>query len=452
MSLARARRWAIFMPLALSLAFAQPALASGKGKQAAPPPAPVHVQTFQEQLAARAGGEIGSFYAYRDQPLWTHADGSLDPAAFELLKLIQTADEDGLDPATLHAAALAQAINAAQTNATPDARATAEVMLSQAFAAYVASLRSDSPEGMKYEAKTLAPQQIGAYYTLTEAAKAPSLAEYVHDMRWMHPLYAPLRQAVMADAALTPDNRLTAVRNLERIRQIPAQPNGRHIIIDSAKARLWMYDGDKAVDSMRVVVGKPEKQTPAYAGYIRSAYLNPYWNVPPDMVRSIIAKNVLNQGMGYLKRQGYEVTTAYGAEGVPIDPLTIDWAAVQRGDVKIFVRQKPGPRNSMGTMKYEFPNPYGIYLHDTPEKETLEGASRQESAGCIRLEDAKRLGSWLMEGDIQKLGNAPEQKIELPKPVPVYITYLTAHVGDGGQIAFGPDPYSRDGVALATAN
>jgi len=449
MSLARARRLALWMPLALSLAFPQAALA--KKKPVAPPPV-VHVQTFQEQLASRAGGQIASFYANRAAPLWTHADGSLDPAALELVKLVQTADEDGLDPAALHAAELTQAVNAVQSNPTPEARLNAEVLLSQAFAAYVGALRNDSPEGMEYEAKTLAPQQIGAYYTLSEAAKAPSLAEYVHEMRWMHPLYAPLRQAMMANAALSPADKLAATRNLERIRQIPDQRNGRHIIVDAAHARLWMYEGDKAVDSMRVVVGKPQKQTPAYAGYIRSAYLNPYWNVPPDMVRSIIARNVLNQGMGYLKRQGYEVTTAYGAEGDPIDPLTIDWAAVQRGDDKIFVRQKPGPRNSMGTMKYEFPNPHGIYLHDTPEKETLEAAGRQESAGCIRLEDAKRLGSWLMEGDIQKLGDAPEQKIELPQPVPMYITYLTAQVGDDGQIAFGPDPYSRDGVALATAN
>ena len=141
MSLATARRSAIFVPLALSLAFAQPALAR-KAQQVAPPP-PVHVQTFQEQLASRAGGEVGTFYAYRNGPLWTHADGSLDPAAFELLKLIQTADEDGLDPSTLHAAALAQAINAAQTNATPDAKADADVV--DLMAALVESLKKRRP-------------------------------------------------------------------------------------------------------------------------------------------------------------------------------------------------------------------------------------------------------------------------------------------------------------------
>lgn len=439
MSLPR-RRSVLLLPLALALAVSQPAHAVDGA--AAP--------DFKAQLVKLSSGQLASFYAYGTGPLWIDANGTLDPAAMALFQLIETADQDGLDPAAFNAAQLAQAMNQAQTNPTPATLADAEVQLSRAFAAYVAALEQDSSETMQYEAATLRPRTLGAYYTLSQAAKAPSLVDYINNMGWMHPLYAPLRHALMANRDITPADRQLAIKNLERIRQIPDQPRGRHIIIDSANATLWMYDGDKAVDSMKVVVGKPEKQTPAYAGYIRSAFLNPYWNVPPDMVRSIIARNVLNQGMGYLKRQGYEVISEYSNDAEVIDPHTIDWPAVQRGELKVLVRQRPGPRNSMGTMKYEFPNPYGIYLHDTPEKETLEGSSRQQSAGCIRLEDAKRLGSWLMQGDIEAVSDAPEQRIDLPQPVPVYVTYLTAHVNDGGQLAFGPDPYSRDHQALAT--
>ena len=440
MSLARAfRRARFFGPcFALGLALAQPAFAADGAL----------APETRAQLVALANGEVQSFYAYGPGALWTHADGSLDPAAGELVSLVETAGEDGLSPASLHAAELADAVNQAQADRTPQALANAEVLLSRAFVAYVTALRHADGTAMKYEAGQLEPHPYGGYQTLSEAAKAPSLADYIRDMAWMHPLYAPLRRALMEDTAISPEDRQLAIRNLERIRNIPAQPNGRHILIDAANARLWMYDGNKAVDSMKVVVGKPEKQTPAYAGYIRSAFLNPYWNVPADMVRSIIARNVLNQGMAYLKRQGYEVISKYGDDADVIDPHTVDWPAVQRGELKIFVRQLPGPRNSMGAMKFEFPNPYGVYLHDTPERDTLAGDSRQLSAGCIRLEDAKRLGSWLMEGDIHKLGNAPEQRIELPQPVPLYITYLTARV-DNGQLAFGPDPYGRDGKALA---
>lgn len=440
MSLARAsQRGRLLLPC-LALAFAFPQPVSAADSAAAP--------DLKAQLVAKSGGELGTFYAYGTGPLWIAPNGTLDPAAVELVRLVETADEDGLDPAALNARQLAQAVQQAEANPTPDALANAELLLSRTFATYVAALRSDSSETMTYEAATLRPERGGAYLTLSEAAKAPSLLEYVRDMRWMHPLYAPLRHAVMNDPGLSPADRQLAVVNLERIRQIPPQPRGRHILIDSANATLWMYDGDRAIDSMKVVVGKPEKQTPAYAGYIRSAFLNPYWNVPADMVRSIIARNVLSQGMGYLKRQGYEVVSDYSTDATVIDPHSIDWPAVRRGDLQIRVRQRPGPANSMGTVKYEFPNPYGIYLHDSPEKDVLEGNNRQQSAGCIRLEDAKRLGAWLMEGDLEAPSGAPEQRIELPQPVPVYVTYLTAHVKDGA-VALGPDPYARDGVTLA---
>jgi murein L,D-transpeptidase YcbB/YkuD len=443
MSLARAsRRTRLLLPfLALSIVAAPAAHAAS----ALSP-------ELKADLVARSTGQISSFYAYGTGALWIDADGSLDPAAGELLQLIETADQDGLDPTALHARELAAAVAQAQADRTPAALANAEAMLSQTFAAYVAALRNESGAAMKYESLQLAPQKLGDYYTLARAAEAPSLADYIRDMGWMHPLYAPLRHALMTAQGLSPQDRQLVLTNLERIRQIPAQPKGRHIIIDSAGATLWMYDGDKVVDSMKVIVGKPEKgkQTPAYAGYIRNAFLNPYWNVPPDFVSSLIARNVLSQGMGYLRRQGYEVLADWDATEL-LDPLKVDWAAVRRGDKMVHVRQRPGPANSMGTIKFEFPNPYGIYLHDTPEKDLLDKDNRQLSAGCIRLEDAKRLGSWLMKGDIEAVSKAPEQKIELPQPVPVYVTYLTAHV-DGGRLSLSADPYARDSTTLASSN
>lgn len=439
MSLARARRSVIFLPVALSLALSQPALAAG----------PVAAPDLKTQLVAGAQGELKTFYAYRDTPLWTHADGSLDPAAGELVRLIETADEDGLSPAALDAAGLAQAVTQAQTNPSPAATATAELMLSRAFAAYVTALRQPVGDAMVYEAPTLRPQQTGVYQTLTEAAKAPSLAEYVHDMRWMHPLYAPLRRALLDGSAISASERQVAVTNLERIRQIPAQPRGRYILLDAAAATLWMYDNGQAVDSMRVIVGKAATQTPSYAGYVRYAIVNPYWNVPDNLLRSLIAKNVLAKGTPYLKRQGYEVASSWDDDATVVDPHTIDWHAVQRGDLNIHVRQLPGPINSMGKVKYEFPNVYGIYLHDTPERDLLDKDVRQLSNGCIRLEDAKRLGTWLMNRDVEKTSEAPEQKVDLPQPVPIYITYLTAHP-EGDRVAVGADPYARDRPALAS--
>jgi murein L,D-transpeptidase YcbB/YkuD len=116
----------------------------------------------------------------------------------------------------------------------------------------------------------------------------------------------------------------------------------------------------------------------------------------------------------------------------------------------VHVRQKPGPRNSMGTIKYEFPNPYGIYLHDTPLKQLFAKDKRTLSLGCIRLEDAARLGRWLLQGPIPTdLADSPEQHRQLPRGVPIYVTYLTAQA-DGGQLTFAKDVYGLDAVPAGT--
>ena len=193
---------------------------------------------------------------------------------------------------------------------------------------------------------------------------------------------------------------------------------------------------------MRVVVGKPESPTPAMAGFIRYAIVNPYWNVPPDLVQKSIAPKFLKGGMKYWTRERYEVFSGLGDDETPLDPKTIDWKAIAAGAPPPYVRQKPGGPNFMGKVKYEFPNAQGIYLHDTPERPLLKLADRQLSNGCVRLEDADRLGRWLLGKPLPKSAS-PEQRVDLPTLVPVYITYLTAFPGQTG-IAFRSDVYGRD--------
>jgi murein L,D-transpeptidase YcbB/YkuD len=179
------------------------------------------------------------------------------------------------------------------------------------------------------------------------------------------------------------------------------------------------------------------------AGYIRHAILNPYWNVPQDLVREKIARNVLRSGPGYLKAARYEVLSDWTEEATTIDPATVDWKQVAAGNQEVRVRQLPSSTNAMGRVKYEFPNKLGIYLHDTPDKDLMLKSERQFSSGCIRLEDAQRLGAWLLRSPLPEGAGTAESKVALPEPVPVYVTYLTAFPSNG-QIALGPDPYRRD--------
>jgi L,D-transpeptidase YcbB len=405
--------------------------------------APLDAAPWQDELVKLAQSEYASFYAYRSGPLWVGNDGTLKAAAGSLLDLIRTAHFDGLDPAALGYHELDAAVKTLDRDKSPAARARAELALSRSFVTYVRSLRDTRGNGMMYEHDLLRPFEPNVYTALEDAANSGSLQEYVSGLRWMHPLYGQLRQAVTAGAGTDAATAQVARANLERLRALPASPGERYVLIDAASARLWMYEGGQPVDSMKVVVGTAETPTPIMAGYIRYAVFNPYWNVPPELLRKNIAPRARAQGQAYLKRGGYQVVSEWAADAEVLPSTGIDWRAVETGQLDIKMRQLPGGANAMGTVKYEFPNPEGIFLHDTPDKALMLKDVRQLSNGCIRLEDAARFGRWLLQGALPPVSSRPEQKTDLAAPVPIYVTYITAQPGASG-LALRPDPYNHD--------
>jgi murein L,D-transpeptidase YcbB/YkuD len=296
---------------------------------------------------------------------------------------------------------------------------------------------------MNYAYPVLAPQGSRADQILLTAAAAPSLSAYLTAVSSVNPIYSGLRDTAWAQAQatgnFTPDPRLLA--NLDRVRSIPA--TGRYILVDSGSQILTMFEGGRPVDSMKIVVGKPELPTPLIASIMHYIVFNPYWNVPDHLVRKVTAPNVLKQGDAYLKRQGYQVMADWTV-GSDVVPWTqVDWKAVEAGKVHIRVRQRPGPANSMGKLKFPFPSGQDIYLHDSPEREYFDRSQRSLSNGCVRLEDARRLGRWLLGQDPVAPGGDAEIQVQLPQGVPVYLTYITAQV-QNGQLAYLPDPYGWD--------
>jgi murein L,D-transpeptidase YcbB/YkuD len=215
----------------------------------------------------------------------------------------------------------------------------------------------------------------------------------------------------------------------------PAYPaRGRYVLVDAASARLFMVEDGEVRDSMRVIVGKPATQTPMIASRIYYATLNPYWNVPADLAQRLIAPRVLAQGIKYITAHNYEVLDGFGDDAQKMSPAKVDWKAVAAGTVKVRLRQRPGPANSMGRVKFWFPNSSGVFLHDSPEKELFTQDQRQLSNGCIRLEDAPRLARWLMGRDPTADSDAPEQTVLLPQAMPIYVTYLN-NAADPGAVA-----------------
>ena len=235
--------------------------------------------------------------------------------------------------------------------------------------------------------------------------------------------------------------------NVERAYRLPpTRTFDRYVVVDSGAAEARLFDRDRAVDEMRVVVGSPKTKTPMMAVLMRSAKVNPYWNVPPELIQSLTAKRVKEQGVSYLKNFHYEVLSDWSGNGTVLDPKSVNWKQVAQGKSGILVRQLPGPWNSMGEMKFEMPNDYGIYLHDTPHKELFAENKRWLSNGCVRLQDYRRFATWVF-GDVPQAGSPREQRFELPRPVPIYLTYLTVEATPNG-VMFRPDPYGLDALAM----
>jgi len=395
-----------------------------------------------------ADPSVDAFYAARQSaPVWLGAgqDGS---AARNLIAILKRAQIEGLSEGP-EIAAQAEAAMARANTGDRTALLEADSLLSTGWVHYVQMLQRPAP-GMTYAENGIAPRARSPQEILKLASAAPSLDAHVRAVADVNPLYSSIRDAAFAQFQATgvrPDPRVLA--SLEQTRVFPAK--GRYVVVDAASARLMMVQDGQTVDSMKVIVGKsdPTTQTPMLASVIHYATLNPYWHVTPDLVRLLIAKNVLDQGANYLKVRGYQVMSADGS-GQILDPATVDWHAVADGSQQVKVRQLPGPANSMGRIKIGFANASDIYLHDTPNKDLFAQDDRTLSHGCIRLEDAQRLGRWLMGRDPTTASSAPEQNVLLPGPVPIYLTYLTARV-DGGQLSFADDPYGRNSSALVAS-
>lgn len=420
------------------------------------PPAPAisaDEQAAQSIYAASSDG-VAAFYAYRhNAPFWLSRAGVANPAVPQMLAILKRAQFDGFADGPALAAQAEVAIAAAQDGNAVKV-ASAERLLSSTWVRYVQAMKAPA-RGIEYAVPYLAPQTVRGENVLFDAARASSLEQYLKAASEPNPLYVQLRDAIMnqVKGGAPLDRRMLG--SLDRARILPA--TGRFVLVDSAAQRLFMIEDGQIRDSMKVVVGMtedkvtkkatPELYTPMIVSMISYATFNPYWHVPPHLVPNI-AKGVVATGVKALKPNRYQVVDAYVEHPNVLDPTQVNWKAVAAGTQKVAIRQLPGPANSMGVLKFQFPNINGIYLHDTPHREYFKESLRTLSNGCIRLEDAKRLGRWLMGRDPVPPSPEPEQNVLLPQSVPVYVSYFTAWA-ENSQLVLRPDFYGRDSDGIA---
>ena len=392
------------------------------------------------QPGSNAAAEVSSFYLrYPTTRIW-FKNGAEDPAIDRLVAILERSPFDGLD----NGLALASAVQVARTQARtgdPAAIDAAEKALSLAWVQYVQLLKKPTP-GMLYEVPYLAPKNSRGDQILLTATAAPSLAAHLNEASNPNVIYTELRDtayaAAKASGITTPDPRLLA--NLQRLRSIPNK--GRFMVVDSGNQTLTLFENGKPFDRMKVVSGKAEYPTPLIASIMYYIVYNPYWNAPEHLVQKI-AQNYLTMGSKYLDSRGYQVMSDWTTTASVVPNSEVDWKGVAKGTAKIRIRQKPSGDNSMGDLKFPFPNGQDIFLHDTPMREYFARSSRTLSNGCVRLEDAKRLGRWLLGTEPVAPNGDAEIQVQLPRGVPIYLTYVTAQVHNG-QIAYLADPYGWD--------
>lgn len=419
--------------------FASAAAVVTPGATAAATQASAPMASAQAMSLPTAGSVAAIYNQYKMKPIWFR-NGAPTAAATQLVQILNRSTVDGLGSGPQLAAQIHSAIQAASGN--PAGVDAAEQLMSSAWVLYVQTIKRPT-NGMIYAYDVLKPQGTRTDQILLGAASAPSLEAHISSVAAVNPIYASIRDAewqrMQASGTLAPDPRILA--NLDRVRSIPSK--GRFILVDSGTQRMFMYENGVPVDSMKVIVGSPDMPTPLIASVMYYVTFNPQWNAPSHLVRGPIAKKTLAGGQKYFNSMGYEVMADWTVNSAVLPFESVDWKAVAAGKITPRIRQKPGKDNFMGLLKFTFPNSQDIYLHDTPAKERFKDANLAQSNGCVRLEDAPRFARWLLGREPVAPGTDPEIPVQMPRGVPIYLTYITAQPADG-QITYAKDVYGWD--------
>jgi L,D-transpeptidase YcbB len=245
--------------------------------------------------------------------------------------------------------------------------------------------------------------------------------------------------------------------NMERWRWLPNDLGRFYVTVNVPEFTLRVMEDGKPAFTTRVVVGKPDKQTPIFSNEMREIVFNPYWNVPNSIKMEELLPSIRGGGDFFFGGGGWD-TSVFARNGLrvalgtrEVDPSMLDWNRIDIRSLNIY--QPPGPDNVLGTIKFLFPNKHDVYMHDTTQKNLFAKTVRAESHGCMRVQNPDQLATTLLNKDqgwtAQKVASAIEsgaedQHVGLKQKIPVYITYFTLKVNDDGSFTTYSDIYGHD--------
>lgn len=243
------------------------------------------------------------------------------------------------------------------------------------------------------------------------------------------------------------------VLNLERRRWMPDRLASRYIHVNLADFHLRLIDKGDVSFETPVVIGSLYNKTPVFSADMTHLVINPYWNVPPRIaVQELLPK--AERDPDYLRSNGFDLFEDWSPDADLVDLASIPWQDFEPDTFPYKLRQRPGPANALGRVKFMLPNEYDIYLHDTPDRDHFSAAERSFSHGCVRVADPEALASAILEGQpgwnldeiTSAIGSGERKRVDLDQALPVQITYLTAWVDDDNRVHFRNDVYGRDQI------
>jgi murein L,D-transpeptidase YcbB/YkuD len=289
----------------------------------------------------------------------------------------------------------------------------------------------------------------GEFASVVTSATIDALTRFQRNMGL--PETGKMDQATLRELNVPATQRLATIQaNISRLEAYGQNLGDRYLVVNVPGQVIEAVNGGRVYSRHRAIVGRPERPTPVVMAALSDVNFNPYWNAPPSIIeRDIIPK--LRSGTQVLQDMDIKVFQGFG--GPEIDPSTVDWKTAIADDYHF--RQEPGPANAMATAKINFPSPFGIYLHDTPEKQLFNNSSRFYSSGCVRVDRMDLLLDWVLNGqdgigesDIAVLAETLERKdVKLTTPPQLRVAYLTAWPV-GKTVAFRGDVYGLDGTGF----
>ena len=236
--------------------------------------------------------------------------------------------------------------------------------------------------------------------------------------------------------------------NLDRGRWVLQEQLRDGVLVDIAGFGVQLLRDDEVVWSSRVQIGRPYRRTPVFQDRIRYLEINPTWTVPPGILRNDVLP-AIKKDVGYLAPRNMQVVSG---DGKRIDPHGIDWSRYPEERFPYRIVQAPGPSNALGRIKFMFPNPHLVFLHDTPSKRLFDRTDRAFSSGCIRVERPFELARLLLDDEeawsaeqLQRTVDAERTRVVvLEDPVPVFLLYWTVDLEEPGRVGFKRDVYRRD--------